>query len=659
NIDGTRVAASDINLDGNHSFNAPASFLLGDHKISFTTDIAASDASDVDGGWTPIILPFQPTDMKVGAEFGERKGSGLHFVSFDGEGAEAMTEQTDFLPNRPYLANVCAPYESVPVTFTASARVQEGEETVYDVPFTPVPEDLVAVGKEFSLYGSFDGQTRPVVCYALNEDASRFVRSASSDEEFAVKPFSAYLVANDGVNKTEMTIGEHPLWVREPVSTGVAGTKLYRSGKIEIASPTEKASVYYTVDGSDPMESEGSRKLFTEPFAMDGEAMTINAVAEYKGNVSDVVVLNFELKKANIDFNLEGEWNWISHFAEAPVAVEDFASEGIDGILSMTEETVRDPKHGLVGTLKELMPVECYKVSINGNTWNGNISGVAFDPTAAIKLHKGWNWIGTPVDEGSLLLDDLFASLGIEEGDMLVGLDGFVQADAEGIWKGTISRMAPGTGYMFFSTTDKEFVYNIVAAHDTETPAGAPVSANDGLWTVDNHKYASVMPMIASLDIAGDIDDYLIAAFCGEECRGIGAVVDGKVMINIHGNEGDLITFRFIGADEQEMLSATNIVFEEKPEGTFSEPFMIATGDATAVATVNTAAFGVAYENGTFILNGDMSGVKGVEIYDLAGRIIAKSNGARTLKVGNIDGSVVTVLIRKADGISTVKVMVK
>ncbi|MDE6339537.1 MAG: chitobiase/beta-hexosaminidase C-terminal domain-containing protein, partial [Muribaculaceae bacterium] len=403
--------------------------------------------------------------MKLGEVFADRVGSGIHIISFDGEDAEEMTEQSALLPNHPYLANVCAPFASVSVTFVGEARNEEGK---FDVPFTPVPEETVAVGKNFSLYGSYDGQTRPVVCYALNEDASKFIRPVES-EKVTVMPFSAYLVANEGVNLDEMAIGEHPLWIREPASK--VGTKLYRSNLVDIASSTKKAAVYYTVDGSDPTEVEGTRTLFTKPFALQGESMTIKAVAEYKEYSSDVVVFDFELKKANVNFNLAENWNWISHNAENPVAVADFATEGVSSILSQTQEVVRDPKHGLVGNLSELMPTEGYKVFVDRSAWSGNISGVAYDPVKTVKLNKGWNWIGTPVDDGSLLISDLLASLAAEEGDMLVGLDGSVQADAEGIWKGTISHMAPGVGYMFYSNSDKEFVYNLVDEHDSKAPA--------------------------------------------------------------------------------------------------------------------------------------------------------------------------------------------
>ena len=659
NKDGNRVAASDIILDGNHAFNAPASFLLGEHKISFTADVTASASCDVDGGWMTVMLPFQPSEMVVGEEFADRDGSGVHFISFENEDATEFTAPSAMLPNRPYLANVSAPFATVPVTFIASAREQVGDEIVYDVPFTPVPEDLVAAGKEFSLYGSYDGQTRPVACYMLNEEGSKFVRSALGDENSSVAPFSAYLVANEGITKAEMAVGEHPLWIFDPASTGVSGTKLYRSGKIEMASLTEKASIYYTVDGSDPKNAEGSRRLFTEPFAMEGDAMSIKAVAEYKGYVSDVVDLDFELKTANVDYNLAQNWNWISHFSENPVSVADFATEGIDAVLSQTEEVVVDPTHGLVGGLTSLLPTVGYKVNVAGESWSGKVSGVAFDPVAVVKLQKGWNWIGTPVDEGSLLIADLLSALEVEEGDMLVGLDGFVQADADGVWKGSVSHMVPGEGYMFFSNSDKEFVYSLVEAHDSEVPAKAPVAAVDGLWTVDNHRYASVMPVIASLEGA-DAGDYAVAAFCGDECRGIGVAVDGLVMINVHGDAGDVISFRFIGDDNAEMVSSSKVVFEEKPEGTFAQPMAISLNGASAVAAVNVGSVTVGYENGSFILRGDLSGVKSVEIYDLTGKMIARSLGvAGGLNAGGVDGGVVTVVVRTEAGNFSRKLVVK
>ncbi len=659
NVDGTRVAASDIVLDGNHPFNAPASFMLGDHKISYTADITASDACDVDGGWKTIMVPFAPTDIEFGEEIGDREGSGLHLLSFDDENSEVLTAQTSVLSNRPYLANICAPYASVPVTFTAKTH---GVEGVYDVPFTPVPEETVAVGKIYSLYGSYDGETRLGELYVLNKEGSKFIRVAN--DESSVAPFSAYLCANNSVAASEMAIGEHPLWIYNPASAGVAGTKLYRSSQIELATESDLASIYYTLDGSDPENSE-SRMLYTAPFAPVDENMIVRAIAEYKGNKSEVVDLNFELKKVNLNFKLPENWNWISHNYENAVSIAEFATEGIGSILSQTQEVVRDPKFGLVGNLTDLVPAVGYKVCVEGASWNGNIAGVAYDPTGTISLHRGWNWIGCPVDEGSLLISDLFSNLEAEEGEMIVGLNGFVQADSEGTWQGSLSEMAPGEGYMLFSNADKEFTYSLVPAGEKKVAAKAPVVGAEGKWIVDNHKYASVMPVVAQFVMNNgstvDSDEYEVAAFCGDECRGLGVVVNGAVMINVHGNAGDQISFRIINALDNEVVSSSSLTFDEDLISTFADPYSINIESTVAVDSVQADRFGINYEGGDLLFSGDLSGVKSVEIYDVAGVLISKATrtNANSIVVDGLDKGVVTVVVHTETGSFSKKMILK
>lgn len=663
NKDGRRVAASDITLDGNHPFNAPASFMLGDHKISFTAEITASDDCDVDGGWKTIMLPFAPTDMKFDSEIGQREGSGLHLLSFEDENSEYLAPQDAILPNRPYLANICAPYSSVSVTFSATGS-EQSEEFIYDVPFTPVPEEIVAVGKNFSLFGSYDGQSRLGTYYELNDDGSRFVLSDDEENE-TMLPFSVYLCANEGVTSTEMAIGKHPLWIHDPVYIGAAGTKLYRSSKINIASASKKASIYYTIDGTDPSVANGSRKLYETPLVLEGETMTLKAVAEYEGFSSDQVEFEFELKKANVDLDLAEKWNWISHNVETPVAVADFATEGISTILSQTQEVINDPIYGLVGSLSQLAPTVGYKVYVEDQAWNGNVSGIAFDPVASIKLRKGWNWIGSPIDEGSLNIDDLLSDLDVEEGDMIVGLEGFSQADAEGSWLGSVSHMIPGIGYMFFSNSDKEFVYNLVPAHEDQAPAMAPVVAADGVWSVDNHKYASVMPVVAQLVMdngsVAEADDYLVAAFCGDECRGIGVAVKNVIMINVHGDEGDQINFRIIDPIDEERVSSSYVTFSEDVVTTFSKPFSINIESTAAVDSVLADSFRIYSEGGNIHFSGDLSSVKFVEVFDVAGMRIAKvdKTDAHGIVVEALEKGVVTAVIFTESGSFSKKVVLK
>ncbi|MDE6010780.1 MAG: leucine-rich repeat protein, partial [Muribaculaceae bacterium] len=655
NRDGSRVAASDIILDGNNAFNAPASFNLGDHSISFTVDIPGSLGADDNDGWKGIMLPFTPTSMEYGVEFAERPGSGITIISFEDENAETMTRQTAIEANRPYMANVSAPYAAVPVTFYAKGSDKK-DDSVFDVPYTPVPEENVAVGKNFSLYGSFDGETVIGTVYGLDDTADSFVRPADG-EKVAVRPFDAYLCANAGVDEAEYFIGEHPLWIFEPAAESNVGSKLYRSDKVTISSLTTQADIYYTLDGTDPTVADGSRKLYEAPFDLEGELMDLRAVAEYKGQLSDVVPLTFELRKVDINYNLAKNWNWISHHMETPVAVSDFADSDITRILSHTEETVNDPLYGLTGTLKTLDPTVTYKVHVASEGWNGNIAGVAFDPKGTVALHKGWNWIGSPIEDASHLVTDLLSGLTAEEGDMIVGLEGFTQADAEGNWHGSLERLVPGTGYMYFSNSDKEFTFARLTEADEAAVSYAPVETP---WAVDIHRYSSVMPVTASL-IDATASDYLIGAFCGDECRGIGVNVNGTVMMNVHGELGDLISFRLISGDT-ERRTRDNLAFGQNPVGTFAAPYELNVSGTVAVEEVNGSKdYVVIGENGEIVVTGDLSRVLSVEVFDLDGHKVADASKVSdgSLKIGELEPGVRIIVVRTVDGSHYRKLMVK
>ena len=89
-------------------------------------------------------------------------------------------------------------------------------------------------------------------------------------------------------------------------------------------------------------------------------------------------------------------------------------------------------------------------------------------------------------------------------------------------------------GYLFFSNNDKEFIYNIVAESEAQPSRRIERKESEAGWVVMSGKYPSVMPVTARIAEAGGIfvdgDDYEVAAFCGDECRGIGVVVDGYMI---------------------------------------------------------------------------------------------------------------------------------
>lgn len=661
NINGHRVAASDIVLDGNHSFNAPASFSLGSHRISFTADVPGSLGADSNDGWKGLMLPFTPTGMSYGKEFAERVGSGLHLLSFDGEDAEVMTPQKSMEANRPYMAHVASPFDMVPVTFYADGQSTD-DEFVYDVVFTPVPEETVAVGKHFSLYGSYDGESKMGVNYPLNETGDSFVRPAE-DAETSICPFDAYLCPNAETLAEIHVIGEHPVWVFEPV-TSVRDGKIYRGDKVDLHTVTNGAVIYYTLDGSDPTDAEGSRMVYSAPFEFDGESVSLNAVAEYNGCRSDVVEFTVTLKRYENEFNLGKNWTWISHNVETPVEISEFFGNEVSRVLSQTEEVVRDPELGLVGSLKALAPSVAYKVCVDADLWSGKIEGIAVNPTRPVVLHKGCNWLGAPCHANtSSEVSDLMSNLEAEEGDMIVGLEGFSQVDADGEWKGTLNNLVPGRGYLFFSNSDKQFTFSFKETTDNDELVSIESTEASAPWAVDIHSYPSVMPVTAEVvgTVGKDANDYFVGAFCGEECRGLGVMVDDVVMINVHGQKGDEISFRFISAEGEELRSAETLPFAEAPVCTIASPYELNLAGATTVEQTFAAGYEIDSANGDILINGNLSGVLSVEVFDLEGNKLAEVVPATdgSIKVRNVESGVRIVVVRTTEGTRYFKIIVK
>ena len=242
---------------------------------------------------------------------------------------------------------------------------------------------------------------------------------------------------------------------------------------------------------------------------------------------------------------------------------------------------------------------------------------------------------------------------------MIVGLEGFTQVNAEGEWQGTLNRLVPGVGYMYFSNSDKKFTYAMVP-ETAEAKVAEALIGEETPWAVDIHRYSSVMPVTAVLTGAGN-QDYVVGAFCGDECRGIGVNVNGSVMINVHGERGDIINFRFI-SDNEELCSVASINFDEEPVGTFNAPYELELSGTVAVETVNgTEGYVVIGDDGSILVEGDLSSVVAVEVYDLSGNRLAESgkvvNGS--LKISELEPGVRIILVRTTDACIYRKLMVK
>lgn len=450
-----------------------------------------------------------------------------------------------------------------------------------------------------------------------------------------------------------------------PTASRASGTAVYRGTKVALTTDSKDAVIYFTTDGTCPCDENGSRRKYTVPVVIDGDTqiMAMTQVGNDGKEVSDVVTFNYTLIHSNLDIPVADGWTWVSHNMENPVAPSAFEGENVGMILGQTAETVRDPKFGFIGSLTEMVPVESYKLRAEGTASNVRLSDVAWNPASPIALNSGWNWLGYPVDQ-TMTVAEALQPTEAETLDMIVGQNGFAQFDGE-TWTGTLATMQPGAGYMYYSVSDKELIYNtsIVSKAAAQNVAGISSDA----FAVDIHKYPRVMPVVARLaDAKGDLidlDGCDVYAFSGTECRGIGRNIGGKVMLAVYGEKDEPISFkvRLDGADE---LTDTGYSrsFGEEMLGSVLDPHLFTLGVLSGIdGTDYTGGLTVTCSDYTLHVRGiDPSAIDSLELFNTEGRKSFRTGTVTEsgVSVESLPAGTYIVVIRSGESYSYHKTLV-
>lgn len=439
-----------------------------------------------------------------------------------------------------------------------------------------------------------------------------------------------------------------------PKSSRASGTAVYRGTKVELTSESKNATIYFTTDGSCPCDENGTRRKYTVPIVIndDTRILAMTSVGNGDDDISETVEFNYTLKRSDMDFQMPEGWTWMSHNFESAIAPADLAAdEGISRMMSQTQEVIRDPQLGMIGTLTELVASESYKVETTAATARQRLSDIAWNPATPIALNSGWNWLGYPVSQ-TMSVDEAFATTNAETLDVVVGQNGFAQFDGEN-WIGSLETMSPGMGYMYQSQSAKKVVYNTSIVSTAYAKYAPGISANSPL-VLDIHKYGTIMPVVAIINNADgstlDNEDYQVAAFCGSECRGIGRVVKGLVMMNVYGNVNDRITFHVTDADGKTRFdNNASLKFSETIVGDIFNPYAITINNRSGIADVR-------YNGNIKVsVDGDMLRIKGVssdqirlvEIYDTNGqKLIHETHVSESgIRISTLTNGVYVVIV--------------
>ena len=186
--------------------------------------------------------------------------------------------------------------------------------------------------------------------------------------------------------------------------------------------------------------------------------------------------------------------------------------------------------------------------------------------------------------------------------------------------------------------------------------------SNVSHWTFDPAEYAYDMNVHAALMFNGmDVEDYAafeVAAFCGNECRGIAkaTVSQGKKYYELRvyskKSQGDNITFKcYNQATGRELMVAESLLFDGEQHGTLSRLFQLtATQPVTGISLDKTSVTLNATDTYTLIATVDpidasnksvtwSSSDAAIATVDENGVVISIKTGTATITATTVDGN--------------------
>lgn len=386
------------------------------------------------------------------------------------------------------------------------------------------------------------------------------------------------------VNVKEATL----LTAVTPRASRISGTEVYRGTKIQLTSETENAVIKYTLDGTCPCDENNPNVLTynaDEPIVIADDNVTIKAIATGTDLTdSEVAEFSYSLKNTTLGYQMPTGWTWMSHNMETAVPIADFVAEtNAERILSQTSETVKDPQWGFFGNLTELQPIIGYKVKVSSAS-NKILQGVEFNAVEnAVGIQAGWNWIGYPLNQ-VMTIGEALAYFQPSQGDYIVGQDGFAEYDGEQ-WQGTLEGLKPGQGYLFKSATATDIHFNTNYVSNAVNHVAKRNWLINSPWAFDKYAYSNAMPVTAELYHGGtkaSDGEYVVAAFVGDECRGVGQWKEGRLMMNVYGNDAE--TVHFVAANTNsdryyEIVEKVSVKADN--EGSWFMPMMMTIGNET------------------------------------------------------------------------------
>lgn len=234
-----------------------------------------------------------------------------------------------------------------------------------------------------------------------------------------------------------------------------------------------------------------------------------------------------------------GGWNWISLNLANPSSMD------INTLLSSLDPAPNDivknqtsfaqytPELGWVGSLQEVQTTESLNLKLTQADLL-QITGLLEDPVnTPITYGSGWNWLGY-LPHISISVNEALADLADPvTGDLIKNQQGYAQyIDGYGWW-GSLLFMDPGEGYMLKTADSGTFCYPEYAIPREQQEEPQSLAMHNKMreitgWDLNplDYEYSSnITAIINSGNGILDSPDILLAAFYGDQCRGLAQAV--------------------------------------------------------------------------------------------------------------------------------------
>ncbi|OYP61876.1 LamG-like jellyroll fold domain-containing protein [Prevotella sp. P3-122] len=374
---------------------------------------------------------------------------------------------------------------------------------------------------------------------------------------------------------------------------------------VGVASPTyfERYDAYYVL-----MNVYGNNEDFNQPLTYKVfDASTGNIHPVVKASIKNVTtfvpdVVIGTMNNPNIwtatneigqDINLVKGWQWISMYVNPSDNDADEVLAGIQDNLSslVSEYALWTP---ISSTLSSINVGEMYKAQLSAPA-TLTVSGLPVDVASTpLTIKPQWNWIGY-MAPGYISLGEAFADLDPQDGDVIKGHKSFATWN-QNEWVGTLTTMAAGEGYQYFSSRDnaKQFCYPSLLSDGTAN-AKAMTSAEAKAYAQAQNDIAAAhsgnMTVIATvLDFNGmarnNVEVRVIDADNNLRAISREAVAD-RHFITIAGEEHGAALRFIVNIDGMDYI-VPGVMFynDDAIIGTYNEPLVIDLSSPTGIGNI-------------------------------------------------------------------------